>query len=110
MRRSAVQCVSGTLLMNYMTRAWPRRVTIPKLNARTHARRRPTNPLRRDLLELLLEAELVGVAALLLAAVHGAGVKTSVAPGESGGGEKLEGERRVRERTFEVEAARAERV
>ena len=92
-----VQCVSGTLLMNYMTRACPWRVTIPKLNARTHARRRPTNPLHRDLLELLLEAELVGVAALLLAAVHGAGVETSVAPGESGGGEKLEGERRVRD-------------
>lgn len=92
-----VQCVSGTLLMNYMTRACPWRVTIPKLNARTHARRRPTNPLHRDLLELLLEAELVGVAALLLAAVHGAGVETSVAPEESGGGEKLEGERRVRD-------------
>ena len=37
---------------------------------------RPENPL----LELLLHAELVGVATLLLAAVHGARVEASVAP------------------------------
>jgi len=35
---------------------------------------------RRRLLELLLDAQLVGVAAFLLAAVHGTRMETSVAP------------------------------
>ena len=39
-----------------------------------------------SLLELLLGAQLVGVAALLLAAVLGAGVQAGVAPGCGGGG------------------------
>ena len=54
------------------------------------------------LLELLLGAKLVGVTALLLAAVHGAEVKTRVAPeGERGG--TMYGENRASERSWSVE-------
>lgn len=54
------------------------------------------------LLELLLGAKLVGVTALLLAAVHGANVKTRVAPeGEKGG--TMYGENRAPERSWSVE-------
>ena len=67
--------------LNYMTRTWPRRITLPKLiRANT---RKPQATGNRRLLELLLGAKLVGVTALLLAAVHGTGGEAGVAAAKS---------------------------
>jgi hypothetical protein len=70
---------SGSLQSN---RAPPRRIRAPR---RASFANRPTPTLetltRGGLLQLLLDAELVRVPALLLAAVHGARVEAGVAPG-----------------------------
>ena len=86
--------------LNYMTRTWLRRITLPKLiRANT---RKPQATGNRRLLELLLEAKLVGVTALLLAAVHGAEVETRVAPCRGRVGTMF-GENRAREESGSVE-------